>query len=237
MLEGLTSADLHVWYARLAGRGANDCNLPLDLLDETERVRSERFLSDDAREQFVVGRRLLRTTLSRYAPIRPEEWRFEFNSQGKPAIAESHQLGWLSFNLSHTSGMVLCAISRECEVGVDVEPRHTRCDLQIARRFFTPSESTAIMEAAEETRAGLFAQFWTLKEAVIKARGLGLSMPLSSFEIRLDSPPPRVHFDDDEGRDWRLFSIPLADDFQAAAAVYGSVAHQTRLTVREWRPS
>lgn len=180
------------------------------LLTPDERARHDRFVKAADRRQFLATRALVRTTLSRYADAPPEAWRFDTVSRGKPVIASPTLTPRLWFNLSNTHGLIVCAVStRFADLGLDVEPadRGNR-GLDLADRYFsrTEVESLARVPAAERSRR--FLSYWTLKESYIKARGLGLAIPLGQFSFLLDQPPPiRVAFNsalDDDARLWRF---------------------------------
>jgi 4'-phosphopantetheinyl transferase len=151
------------------------------LLTEEELSRQVRFYFEPDRHRFLITRALLRTTLSRYADIPPERWRFVTNAYGRPYVANEGAAG-LTFNLSHTRKLVVLAVTRGCELGVDTEDTVTRTPpLAIADRFFAPEEAASLRALPAEQRAQRFFQHWTLKESYIKARGMGLSLPLDGF--------------------------------------------------------
>ncbi len=151
------------------------------LLTEEERNRRLRFYFEQDRHRDLITRALLRTTLSRYADIAPEHWRFDTNAYGRPHIT-NEGVADLTFNLSHTRKLVVLAVSRGCELGIDTEDTVTRTPpLEIADRFFAPEEVTSLQALPAEQRVQRFFQHWTLKESYIKARGMGLSLPLDGF--------------------------------------------------------
>jgi 4'-phosphopantetheinyl transferase len=152
------------------------------VLSAAERHERDRLHHAAHRSRFVATRGLLRYVLSRYAPIAPQAWVFDTALQGKPIIADP-QMGarGLSFNLSHSGKVVLLAVAREREVGVDVEEVHRRVPLRIAQRCFTPEEMQQLQCLPPPLRARRFLDLWTLKESFIKARGTGLSSPLNGL--------------------------------------------------------
>lgn len=166
--------------------------------DERERAASFRFDSD--RHMSIVARAALRVLLGRWLGRAPESLRFTKGTEGKPALEG------IEFNVSHSSGRVAIAISHE-EVGVDVEgPREVRDRLGIAERFFAPSEA-AIVRATPER----FLDYWTAKEAVIKAVGGGLSIDLTSFEVDPVAgawTPIRNRSGDARLDGWNVFALP-----------------------------
>jgi 4'-phosphopantetheinyl transferase len=115
--------------------------------------------------------------LSRYDSRPPGAWAFEEAPGGKPVLA-AHDASALSFNLSHTHGFVACAVTLGTEVGIDVEnvDRNLRVQ-EIAERYFAPDELSDLAACPPDARAKRFFDFWTLKEAYLKAIGVGLSHP------------------------------------------------------------
>lgn len=238
-LADLPLSDLHLWCIPLATLDADTRRKCHAILDRDETLRHQRFISTEAADQFLVGRALLRCVLSQYAPVTPIDWRFEVNDHGKPRIAADHALGWLSFNVSNTRGMVVCAVCRDCAIGVDVEADSQRYDPEVAKRFFTPNEAAAIESAPPEDRRERFLQTWTLKEAVVKATGMGLSCPLSAFDVEIDADPPRVVFTDRLPEDvhlWQLFGLRLESNFHTAIAVRRPADRHLQLSVEQMPP-
>lgn len=199
--------------------------------------RHQRYISAEAADQFLVGRALLRHGLSLYAQVAPANWRFETNDHGKPRVASSCGANGPSFNVTNTRGMVACAVCQGGAIGVDVEGDTQRYDPEVARRFFTSNETAAIESVPPEDRRERFLRTWTLKEAVVKATGLGLTCPLSAFDVQIDANPPQVVFTDrmlEDARYWQLFSLRLESGFHAAIAVRSSADPRLRLTVQRW---
>lgn len=164
------------------------------LLDDDERARAARFHFEHDRHSFIAGHALLRTMLAENAPIPPSAWQFTANPQGKPEAVLPAGQPRMRINLSHTRGLAAVALTVDHDIGIDVEWRaRDSLTLDLADHFFAPAEVTALQAMpAAELNEGLFA-FWTLKESLIKAIGLGLSMPLDSFAFTLD--PLAVRFE------------------------------------------
>lgn len=194
------------------------------LLSTDEMARSERFHFAEGRRQFLAARGLLRTTLSQYCPyIAPADWHFGVNEWGRPHI-KGRGSGRLDFNLSHTKGCVALAVCRAGSPGIDVEWVERLNDLDdIAGRFFAPGEAATLLALPAEARRRRFFELWTLKEAYIKARGMGLSIALDSFEIGFPSTgAPTIEFapgvQDDAAR-WRFWLPEIGEDHRLALAV------------------
>jgi len=212
----------------------------LSLLTPGERARHDRFRFPVHRHHYLVTRALVRTTLSRYVARDPVDWRFIVNAHGRPQLPEP-ELSWLRFNLSNTDGMVACVVAREREVGVDVEDmqRHPGNHLGVADRFFAPSEVGALLALPEAAQPRRFFEYWTLKESYIKARGLGLSIPLAKFAFSLGGASPTVHCEaelGDRGEDWQFRQLWPTFRHAAAVAIRRGPAPLLTLETRWVRP-
>lgn len=180
----ITSTDAHIWLAFYDG--IDDERLLASyraVLTDAERAQEQRFHFARDRRRYLVTRALVRTVLSRYVPIAPADWTFSTNAYGCPAIANA-QAGDLSFNLSHTHSLIVLAVTRGRAVGVDVENVRAReVSIGIADRFFAPQEVAALNTVPPQDQQDRFFEYWTFKEAYIKARGMGLSLPLDKFSF------------------------------------------------------
>lgn len=215
---------LDLWYVF-----ADDASDPALLdeyrrwLPEDERAEEQRFRFEAGRRQTLISRVLVRLALSARAGIDPSAWTFVRNRYGKPAIATPARTG-IEFNLSHTHGLIVCAVGEGTAVGIDVEDRSRgNSGMDIARRFFAPAEVTALEALPEAERQQAFFAYWTLKEAFIKGRGLGMSLPLEQFAFRLcDTEPPRIEFattSDERPDNWQFARLQLTDRYPVALAV------------------
>ncbi len=177
----LAAAEAHLWWARPdAFAEAGQLARLRALLTDDERARADRYRLARDRRASLVTRALVRTVLSRYSGVPPARWRFRTNEHGRPEIASPASP--LRFNVSHTDGLVVCFVSRGRELGVDAE--HLGRDrrwLDLAERFFAPAEARALREVPAAQRRLRFLEYWTLKESYVKARGRGLTLPLSGF--------------------------------------------------------
>jgi 4'-phosphopantetheinyl transferase len=190
-----------------------------DLLSGDERAREARFHFDADKERFAIGRALTRIQLSRFLGGDPRSWTLVTNQYGRPELAAPAPIG---FNVSHTDGLVACAVTGTPEVGVDVECIRRRLTHDIAERFFAPREVADLRQHDEATQARVFFDYWTLKEAYIKARGMGLALPLAHFAFLLRPPaPPVITFDatlPDDATSWQFAqSWPTAEHRLAVA--------------------
>ena len=194
---GSLNDEVHVWLREVPpSLPEEQVSEWLELLDPQELERHSRFHFARDRCLYAAAHELVRRVLSRYEPVPPESWRFVVNKYGRPSIATADAAG-LRFNLSHTEGLVAVVVSRGRDVGVDVEVQlRLSRPMDIADRFFSSREVENLRSQIPTAQPYRFLDFWTLKEAYIKARGLGLAIPLDSFSFVLeDQTPPRVIFE------------------------------------------
>lgn len=156
----------------------------LVLLDREERNRLQRFHNERDRHLFAASHVFLRQTLSQYVKSPPDQLRFVVNRYGKPSLDCHSKDAVIHFNLAHTSDLVVVAVHSGGEVGVDVERLDCNVDVtRIGDQFFSREESADLQAAPPTGRLLRFFQYWTLKEAYLKARGQGLSAALNRFTI------------------------------------------------------
>ena len=184
------------------------------VLDDEERARADRFHFERDRVAYIGAHALTRTLLSAYGTLRPGAWRFEVGAHGKPALVQAGPC----FNLSHTRGLVACAVAA-CAVGVDVEAMdRPQTGEGIAGRYFTAVEQAQIAAVPEAERRAVFFRLWTMKEAVMKATGLGFHLPLDAFSVTLE--PAGVRFRSaDEGPAWWFEQWGVGPAHRLAVAV------------------
>ena len=231
MIGRLRAGELHL---HLVPDDALDDPALLDrwraLLTEEEIAHVERFTFPEGRRQSLAARALVRTALSRYAPVEPAAWRFRTNRWGRPEIdVPPPGIPPLRFNLSHTRGLVVCLVALGGEVGVDVERADRGRDLlPVAERFFSPTEVAALRALPPAAQRGRFLEYWTLKEAYIKARGMGLALPLSKFSLLLAPPEkPRIAFSPGFGDDparWRFEQLRPTEHHLVSVAAEAAIA-------------
>jgi len=181
-------ASVHVWTVRTDVAGAPAVDDELGVLSSHERARADTMTDDAARRDFVVAHALVRRALSRHAAgCPPERWAFDEDEVGRPFLVGPAGGVDLRFSLSHASGVVACAIATGVDCGVDVEPVEATGP---RRRVLTPEE-VAVLDAEPAAAAARYAQYWTVKEAYGKARGLGFLLPFDELHVML-GPPPRL---------------------------------------------
>jgi 4'-phosphopantetheinyl transferase len=177
-----------------------------------ERERAARFRFEQNRREYLATQALARAALSHSHPLPPEAWRFPTNPYGKPAAEP--ECG-LRFNLSNCAGLAVCLVAREAEVGVDVEA-HARADeiAALAPEVFSRREQEQLHALRGADRADRALSLWTLKEAYIKARGMGLKLPLGKLSFLFSGAEQiRLEIDrelEDAADRWRLFLLDHA---------------------------
>lgn len=167
----------------------------LCLLDEAETARFERITHEQGRREYLLAHILCRGMLAHFGDRAARDWEFSNGPHGRPEPVASS----LRFNISHARGLVACAVTRENDIGVDVEwlERTNQID-DIAAKKFAPDEAARVESAQPEHRKQIFLSFWTLKESYIKAIGRGLAEPLDGFAFDLE--PPKIRFLRDNGK-------------------------------------
>lgn len=159
-------------------------------LQPDERERADRYKDMEARASFLIGRGMARTMLSEVTGMRPAEWRFVEGAHGRPEIAAPDTP--YHFNLAHSHGAVACIVGRDREIGVDVEFLDRPAASQdVAARVCSPDELADIHAANDAERQERFLVYWTLKEAYLKARGLGISVHLADVAFSLATGQPQ----------------------------------------------
>jgi len=212
------------------------------LMNAKEATRQARFHFPKHRHQFLVGRALIRTTLSRYASVAPENWTFVENEYGRPELAPEHADIPIRFNLSHTDGLIVFAVVSGRELGVDVENITRGGDLvPIADRFFSKAEVADLHTVPPARQEDRFFDYWTLKEAYIKARGMGLSIPLGDFGYKLsdDHDNIEITIDASQGDDpkrWMFRQWRHSPDHKLALCVEREPDPKMTVVLREVVP-
>jgi len=178
---------INIWSANLTHLAQHEA-ICLALLSPDELARANRYKVGKAKSTFVLARGILRYLLARYLSIAPEKITFDYTAHKKPFLASIHQSN-LSFSMTHSGEMALFAFGYDREIGVDIEKIGSHDYEEIAKRFFTETESERLLSLSDDKRAVFFYQLWTRKEAVLKAMGLGLTVPLNQVEV-LDQDQP-----------------------------------------------
>ena len=177
------------------------------VLSEGERARADGFHFERDRQRYVARRALLRQLAGEYLQMAPDKIGFTENPFGKPELVSEVGVA-LQFNLSTSGEWVLYGFNRRRKIGVDIEK--IRSDFnwsEIAARYFHPHEGSDIGELPESERVGAFFTYWTLKEAFLKAHGVGLQRPLVEFDFATVVREGKKQFTDTDGSKWLCTSL------------------------------
>jgi 4'-phosphopantetheinyl transferase len=238
----LATDEIHLWLASYDEVLENLRPTYRELLNAEERLQERRFYFEKDRRRYLVTRALVRTVLSRYASVLPAAWTFSSNAYGRPEIANVEgSVAGLSFNISHTHSLIVLGVTRSRALGVDVENVRAReVSLDIARRYFAPVEVEHLSLVPPHEQQYRFFEYWTFKESYIKARGMGLSLPLDKFSfhyphdrgVALAIDPELA---DDAAR-WELWQFRPSPEYLVAICAERTGVQPSRLTVRRAIP-
>ena len=192
-------------------------------LNAAEQSQAQRFMFSKDQVLYAAAHHFVRTTLSRYADLDPAAWLFDKNTYGKPHIANPGYAE-LQYNLSHTHGMVAIAVIRQRAIGVDTEQARPLDDIaSLSRSVFATPERADVLACTGTAQQQRFFTYWTLKEAYIKARGMGLSIPLQQFHFIAGTPPlwhltcdPSLN---DNGAAWYCRAFRVTEHYHVACVV------------------
>lgn len=178
----------HLWYCPIAEVDALRHRAAFEAhLSAQELERYHRFRYDKDKDLFLVSHVFLKQILTYYTGIAADKMEFSVNAYGRPELVATGRMKQLRFNLSHTDGLAAVIVTDAADCGVDVERFGRMNDLDaIAGRFFSPAEALELSRLPEADRQQQFYAYWTLKESFIKAKGMGLSIPLARFSFSLN---------------------------------------------------
>jgi 4'-phosphopantetheinyl transferase len=211
------------------------------LLGPDERARQARFRFARDQRRYLVTRALVRTALSCYGAVRPEEWTFSAGAHGRPEITGPLPVPALEFNISHSADLVMLGVTSGRTLGIDAESFEARdADIAGLDRYFAPEESAALLALAPAERRRRFFELWTLKESYIKARGMGLAIALDAFRFELTGARgltlymrPQLG---DSPQHWRLWQLDPRPGYLAAVCAARGEEVPPRIIVREVVP-
>ena len=212
------------------------------ILSEEEQQRAARFRREPDRKHFIVGHAVLRLILSHYLETDPREITFAHNPYGKPRLRNNEVALDVRFSLAHSDSLALCAVAIGREVGVDLEAiRPDGASMEMARTFFAPEEVIALSALSGNDFVSAFYRCWTRKEAYVKAKGLGLSLPLSSFVVSVEQNEARLlrfdYLEPGARLRWTVLDLPgiqRKESFAAAIAVEIGAKSAPQLISRDY---
>jgi 4'-phosphopantetheinyl transferase len=209
-------------------------------LSAAEQAQWRRFIFEVDRRLYWISHVLVRSVIASYLRCDPGEIEFAANRFGRPEVVGPAAWPRLRFNLSHTRGLACCAVSWSRDVGVDVEDA-TRREVgpEVADHFFSPAEVAELRVRPREEQQRQFFRYWTLKEAYIKARGMGLSLPLDRFSFSLapDSWSATIAFAQELADDencWQFWQEMVESRYLIAAAARRPSGCTLRFRLSRW---
>ena len=203
---------------------AFDCARAGRTLSAAERARADRYHFDEDRHRYIAGRATLKRVLAERTGIRTEDLIIQEADWTKPRLLLPAGAPPLFFNVSHSGDYALVAASGAAEVGIDIEQMRADCPIDdLARRYYSAGEHQRLRKLSAPRRLHDFYRLWTIKEAVLKCAGLGLSVPPAVVEVRLAADaPPEIHCLDAARKFLEQISVRelvLADGYVSALAV------------------
>lgn len=237
----LEPARIELWCAFLADLDAEGLwgRYP-GLLTAAERARQQRLRFAADRRRDMAARVLVRTVLSRYAPVAPAAWVFGADAHGRPRIAAPQPAARLEFNIAHSGDLVVVGVAPANPLGVDAEHLARGTDTTRLERYFSPPEIEQLRALPAQARRLRFFELWTLKESYLKARGVGLRLPLHALTFEFPAAGAvrlslAAGIPDDACR-WALAQFRLRDEYLLAVCAERVGPEPLQLVVHEVVP-
>ena len=203
--------DAHIWTAAI-DVDAEQAEHLMGQLNQHEQARAKRLIEPGDQRQFIAAHVILRQVLSMYLDVSPTNIEYVYSEHKKPSLAHAKNL---KFNMSHSGSHVAIAVTTVATIGIDIEQLTQLNKIAVAERYFSPNEITLLQKLAEPEQIAGFYHLWACKEAVIKANGKGLSIPLNSFSVSLAETPLQIEL---ENCAWTIYPIDLILGYKAAVA-------------------
>lgn len=216
--------EVHLWSVDVEGvpEFGHDA-AQLAVLSPVERERMERFRFPIDQQMYGVSHVLVRKVLSRYVNMPPESLRFSRGPHGKPALIRLPGSASVEFNLTHTRGLAALAVTTKSAVGIDAERGDRSIGHELAERIFSDQERRDLTQLPDGARATAMLRLWTLKEAYVKALGVGLRLSVADLSFSLsENEPPRFEADpflEKEPERWRFLEVKSRNPYVLSLAV------------------
>jgi 4'-phosphopantetheinyl transferase len=206
--------EVKVWYSTLESLTSDFIASKSSLLSLEERLQWEKFRYDRDRDRYLITRVMTREVLGSYLGIEPQALRFQRSPTGKPELERGLYTRHVEFNITHCEGLVALALAQG-SVGIDAEPKNRQIELDVARLVLTSQEQSELQSWPLEHRRYRLLQYWTMKEALVKAMGIGFSKPLDSVSVQFTAESkPQIRFLQEEASESRIwFVFQSADQF------------------------
>lgn len=204
----LSAPQIDLWRLPIQPLSESDCHKFMHGLSIEERAQYEAFYHPVDRLRYLLTRLFLRRVMAAY--LNQDAGRLEFrqNAYGRPALSGHQNHIALDFNVAHNEDYIVCAVTRNGRVGVDIENYRKPCNLALAEDFFAHQELAQLLARNDTQRDKHFCELWTLKESFIKAVGKGMAIPLDAFYFQFDEDS-HAFFDPEkhgESRSWQFVS-------------------------------
>lgn len=245
MTSRIAPNHLHIWLVSINEfKSHHKPTRFLKLLSKSEIEKYSRFVLEKDRERFLITRVLARTVLSDYIKaVTPATLRFTKNAHGKPEIASELRPYPLTFNISHSEDLIALAVASEEAIGLDIEMINPELSThELANRVFSEQEYLQLESAASACFCERFFELWTLKEAYLKALGMGLTIPLKSFTFLLPGQDRvGIKFTQNHGYapdEWAFWMFKPSENYTGALALKSHTEHQNyELMIRDALPT
>lgn len=218
----LNKNEVHLWKASLEFNDERYRKF-YNILSKDEQIRANHFRFEKDRVQFVLARGILRQLLAGYLSMEASELRFQYTPLGKPYILRDYGL---DFNVSHSSSLALFGFTIGRMIGIDIEFMSVNIEFaSMVKQFFSPYEIKTLFSLPVSQQAEAFYMCWTRKEALIKAIGIGLSLPLDQFDVTLIPDEPAeildIRWNHMDKNKWSMLSLSPASRFIGALVIEG----------------
>jgi 4'-phosphopantetheinyl transferase len=219
--------EVHIWRSSISVP-VDELQSLKNILAKDEMVRASRFVFEMDCRRYIVARALLRKILCLYLPIEADEMIFNYNDYGKPFLPEAINIYNINFNLSHSGSIIVYAIAKGREIGIDVERirEMEACD-DIIDRYFSFQEKNLFQLISPQLQQRSFFTCWTRKEAYVKALGHGLANSFDQFSVSLNpgESPVLLKGDTVDASRWSIKEVISNSAYVAAVAVKGENLH------------
>ncbi len=217
----LASSYVDVWRSEIK-LSESEIDAYAETLSVEEKKRASRFTFTDKQNEFIVSRGLLRRALSHLLKRPANSFEFAYSKEKKPFLKNTNLNETPVFNVSHSHGQALIAISRNRQLGIDIEKIREDVEYKkLAQRFFSKNENRALLAYQGNVQRAFFAT-WTRKEAFVKAIGKGIAFGLGEFDVNTDpdTAPELLETRNQaiDVKNWRMASVATADDYIASVA-------------------
>lgn len=208
------------------------------LLSSQELINAQKKRGATAQRDAIITRAFIRSILSHYENLTPQQWRFGKGFNGKPLISNDNID--LEFNISHATNLIVCAITHKHSIGIDVEYIRRKSDTyKLAPRYFSPKEVEDLQALPYEQQAIDFYHYWTLKEAYIKACGDGLAIPLNQFSFTINDNKVAIAFSnrrEDSPNNWQHYLFHPTADHKMGLSISVDSKQPLTVTTRTYKP-